>query len=102
MTQDLQHDAGLPAQPGGEDVVRVDVHQVVGSVYGSDYYPTAVRRHLLDAIVRLVFRRLAMASLGRQAVVVDLKDGSELVCTLQPATPASPLAATPATAGAPA
>ena len=38
MTQDLQHDAGLPAQPGGEDVVRVDVHQVVGSVYGGTFF----------------------------------------------------------------
>lgn len=64
---------------------HITLVQLASAVYGSDGFPTAVRRHLVDPIVQLAARRLALAAfLGGRRVHLDLGNGIELLVQVQP------------------
>lgn len=63
---------------------HITLVQLASAVYGSDGFPTAVRRHLVDPIVQLAAKRLALAALGGRRVHLDLGSGYELLVQVQP------------------
>lgn len=71
--------------------IEVTTAQVASAVYGSDSFPTAVRRHLLDQIVHLVLLRLGIATLGGRRVRVDLGNGRFLLVQVERPAQAQPL-----------